>query len=81
MANEDVFVQICPPSKGVAQTAPLLGISNRTLRRLAERREITYFKVGARMLFSDEDVVKYLDRAKVEARHPALSAAEEAGAK
>jgi excisionase family DNA binding protein len=58
-----------PPSWDVEEAASLLKVSPRTLRRMAERREIAHFRVGRRLLFSDHDIAEFLTKSRVSAEH------------
>jgi excisionase family DNA binding protein len=51
------------------EAARLIKVSPRTLRRMAERREISHFRVGRRLLFSDQDIAEYLSRSRISARN------------
>lgn len=60
---------VTPPTFDVAETAPLIKVSPRTLRRMAERREIGHYRVGRRLLFSDQDIAEFLKKSRVPANH------------
>ena len=57
------------PTWDVADAAPIIKVSPRTLRRMAERREIGHFRVGRRLLFSDQDIAEFLTKSRVSADH------------
>lgn len=48
--------------KSAHQTAARLGVSKPTLCRLMQRREIGFYRVGTRVLFSEEHIREFLDR-------------------
>lgn len=53
----------------VDSAAALLGVSPRTIRRLAAAREVAHYRVGQRptIMFRREDLEDYLRRCRVEA--------------
>ncbi len=46
--------------------AKILNISIPTVYRLIESRTISFYKVGGSLRFSEEDVIKYLEKHRVE---------------
>jgi len=44
----------------VRDTAPMLKISEITLRRLIKKKEIPYHRIGDRYFFTEEDIKLYL---------------------
>lgn len=55
------------PINGTADVAKRLGISPRTVRRLAQSRVINHCRVGGQVRFTDQDVTEYLKRTRVSA--------------
>jgi excisionase family DNA binding protein len=49
------------------EAAPKVHVSPRTLRRIAGRGEISHYRVGRRLLFSDQDIAEFMNKAKVSA--------------
>ncbi len=44
--------------------AQKIGVSDRTLRRYRRRAQITFFRVGARVLYSDACLEEFLERSR-----------------
>ena len=42
------------------ETCSKIGVSRPTLTRLAQNRKIAYYRVGTRLLFSDEHIEQFL---------------------
>jgi excisionase family DNA binding protein len=47
---------------GAEEAAKMLGVTSRTVIKLAERREITGFRVGKLWKFYPSDIRDYIDR-------------------
>jgi len=69
MAIEDTTQSITLPSKDAARAAEIIGVSSRTIRRWAERHEISHFRCGKRLLFSDQDISEFLVKSRVPANN------------
>jgi excisionase family DNA binding protein len=67
MVIEDTARPIAHPSKDAAETAEIIGVSSRTIRRWAERHEISHFRCGKRLLFSDQDITEFLMKSRISA--------------
>jgi excisionase family DNA binding protein len=50
-------------------TATRLGVSKPTLCRLMQRGEIGFYRVGTRVLFSDEHIKEFLNRVEHKPRN------------
>jgi excisionase family DNA binding protein len=50
----------------VKETAERLGISPSKLYQLTSRKQIPHYRIGGKILFSDEDIQAYLSSCKVE---------------
>jgi excisionase family DNA binding protein len=46
------------------EVAALLRLTEPTIRAMAARREILYYRVAGRLRFSEEDVAEYIARAR-----------------
>ncbi|GHU66454.1 hypothetical protein FACS189447_07330 [Spirochaetia bacterium] len=53
------------------ETAKILGIAPVTLDRLRRRQSISFRKVGSRVLFTQADIDKFLERSLVPSREEA----------
>lgn len=51
----------------VREAAKKLGISRSKLYELVERREVSYFRVGGKILFEESDLRAFLDTCRVAA--------------
>jgi excisionase family DNA binding protein len=69
MVIEDTAQSITLPSKDAAETAGIIGVSPRTIRRWAERHEISHFRCGKRLLFSDQDIAEFLMKSRIPANN------------
>ena len=69
MAIEDKAQSEAHPSRDAAETAEIIGVSSRTIRRWAERHEISHFRCGKRLLFSDQDIAEFLMKSRVPANN------------
>ena len=49
----------------VREVAVLLKISVATVRRLQQRRQIPFLKIGGRVIFAKSDIALYLERCRV----------------
>jgi excisionase family DNA binding protein len=54
----------------VKETAKRLGISASKLYQLASRRQIPYYRIGGKILFSGDQIQEFLDSCKVEPAGP-----------
>ena len=54
--------QIQPRLLSVEETAQLLGVSRKTVRRLVDQRKITFVRIQRRVLISVDSVEEYLER-------------------
>lgn len=46
------------------ETADLLGVSKMTVRRKREAGELRFYKIGARIIISDAQIVEFLERSE-----------------
>ena len=46
------------------ETAELLGVSKMTVRRKRESGELRFYKIGARIIISEAQIVEFLERAE-----------------
>jgi excisionase family DNA binding protein len=67
MANTEVEQPIPPLTRSATEAAQILGISPRTVRRLAEHREIGHCRVGGQLRFSDLDMTEFVMKTRVPA--------------
>lgn len=58
--------------KSASQIAQILGISRPTLCRLMQRKKIGYYRVGTRVLFSDEHIAAFLQSCECKPQEEAL---------
>jgi|TergutMp193P3_1026864.scaffolds.fasta_scaffold14984_2 excisionase family DNA binding protein len=49
----------------IIDAAPMLKISEITLRRLIKKKEIPYHRIGKRYFFTEEDIENYLSNVSV----------------
>lgn len=54
------------PPLDVAGAAEYLGTSERHVRRLANERQVPYFKLGAKLRFPPDDLDAWLDAQRIE---------------
>jgi excisionase family DNA binding protein len=57
-----------PRLMSIKLVAPMLNISEVTLRRLIKKQEIGYYRVGKRYLFNDANIQEYLSKTAVPMR-------------
>lgn len=58
----------------VPETAKKIGISSSKLYQLASARAISHYRIGGKIVFSDQDVDTYLASCRVRAITPTLTA-------
>lgn len=51
---------------GLAEAAPLLGISPHTLRAWIRQRRLPFFRMGRRIVFSRLDLAQYLEQCRIQ---------------
>jgi excisionase family DNA binding protein len=60
--------------RSVKQAAEHLGVSASKIYQLVSAREISFYRVGGKILFSDEDLAAFLARCRVEiSSHAAIT--------
>jgi excisionase family DNA binding protein len=59
-----------PRRLSVEEAAPILGVSRFTLRKLIRQRAVPFYRVGRRIVLDAEDLERYLQQHRVEAREP-----------
>ncbi len=47
-------------------TGAFLGISPRTVRRLIDRKQLTYYKIGGLIKIDEKDIETYIDKSRVD---------------
>jgi excisionase family DNA binding protein len=67
MVIEDRTQFMVLPSMDAAAAAEIIGVSPRTIPRWAERHEISHFRCGKRLLFSDQDISEFLLKSRISA--------------
>ncbi len=55
-----------PKLYSIDQISDILGVSKITLYRLVEARKITFYKIKGCIRFSENDILAYLDKSRIE---------------
>ncbi len=50
----------------ISQVAEILGCSTRTVFRMKKRRQIPSYKISNKLLFDEADILKYVEKSKIE---------------
>jgi excisionase family DNA binding protein len=65
MAPAEMMPSDAPAILTISETADVLRVSTRTVRRLAHARELDHYRIAGRILFDARDVQAYLERNRV----------------
>ena len=66
LASQELVVPDSPPAMTVRQVAAYLNVNEKTVYRLAQRRELPAFKVAGAWRFKPDDIERWIDEQKAE---------------
>lgn len=65
MATAEMMPSDAPAILTIGETADVLRVSTRTVRRLANARKLPHYRIAGRILFDARDVRAYLEQNRV----------------
>ena len=66
MARKELIPPIVAEKMTYQHTANFLGVSTRTLRRWVKRDRIPHYKLGRRVYFEEQDLLRWVETCRVE---------------